>query len=180
MLIGSTGIPAPWDPELPRLGGRREAGEEEGTRCAPHKIEAHQTPRLLLASLESSRGVSHPPPFQKLGNSFHYYFFFLKSSSSSWINSSFLFLLFFFPFLFFFFLPPLRSLFFFFFYCFLLLSAKLQKLCFENCCPRVQLLSCPVSIVLMLIPYVCHIGAVPSSSSSSPFPQSMHLIFFPS
>lgn len=79
----------------------------------------------------------------------------------------------------FFFPSHLRRAFFFYYYylnCFPLLSAKLQKLCFENCCPRVQLLSCPVSIVLMLIPYVCHIGAVPSSS---PFPPSMHLIFFP-
>lgn len=155
--------PCPWDQELPRQEAEGGVGRR-GPAARRMRCKCTDT-GLLLPALQSSRGISHPPPFQKLGNSFHFYSFFPPSGSSSGINSSFT--LFFFLFLFFF-LPPLQSFFFkFYFIVFLLLSAKLQKLCFENCCPRVQLLSCPVSIVLMLIPYVCHIGAVPSSSSSS-------------
>lgn len=65
--------PCPWDQELPRQEAEGGVGRR-GPAARRMRCKCTDT-GLLLPALQSSRGISHPPPSQKLGNSFHFYFF---------------------------------------------------------------------------------------------------------
>lgn len=115
--------PCPWDQELPRQEAEGGVGRR-GPAARRMRCKCTDT-GLLLPALQSSRGISHPPPSQKLGNSFHFYFFFPPSGNSSGINSSL-------PLFFFLFLsvsppPPLQSFFYYYYFILLFFFSFLQS-----------------------------------------------------
>lgn len=115
--------PCPWDQELPRQEAEGGVGRR-GPAARRMRCKCTDT-GLLLPALQSSRGISHPPPSQKLGNSFHFYFFSPRRAIHLELTA----LFHYFSSFFFLFPPPhfaeLFLLLLFYFIIFLLLSAKL-------------------------------------------------------